>query len=85
MNKHYYAAHSYMGLNFTYDSPCWMVYMFDTKAERDQWVKDNEYSQDTGNYVAQAVDLDTARQIAPDLRTKDIHARTDHPSRVIHL
>ena len=77
--KYYYAGHSYMGLNYTYDSPCWMVYAFTSKADRDQWVSDNEYSQATGNYVAEAITADTARQIAPDLRK----INPDHASRVI--
>ena len=65
--KHYYAAHSYMGLNYTYDSPCWMVYCFDSKADRDRWLKDNEYN-DNGNLVAEAVTFAEACKIAPDLR-----------------
>jgi len=85
LHRHYYAAHSYMGLNYTYDSPCWVVYAFDTLQERDQWVREHEYSQDTGNYVAKAVSARVALQIAPDLRTKSLHARTDNPLRVRHL
>jgi len=85
LHRHYYAAHSYMGLNYTYDSPCWVLYAFDTRQERDQWVRENEYCQDTGNYVAEAVTARVAAQIAPDLRTKSLHARTDKPLRVIHL
>lgn len=34
-HKHFYAAHSYMGLNYTYDSSCWTLYAFDSKTERD--------------------------------------------------
>ena len=68
-NMHYYAAHSYMGLNYTYDSPCWSLYVFDSKKERDDWVNENEYSQDTGNYVAMAVDKKTAIKLCPWLRT----------------
>lgn len=61
MSKQYYAAHSYMGLNFTYDSPCWKVYIFDTAKERDQWVETHEYNGQ--NYVAMAVSLKTAKKI----------------------
>jgi hypothetical protein len=66
--RHYYAEHSYMGLNYTYDSPCWMVYVFDSKTERDEWLKTGEYNQSTGNYVARACSFATACKIAPDLR-----------------
>ena len=72
MPKFYYAAHSNMGLSYTYDSPCWMVHAFTSKSERDNWVKENKY--DNGNLVAEAVDGQTARKIAPELRT-------EHPSR----
>lgn len=85
-DKHYYAAHSYMGLGYTYDSPCWRVYVFDSKAERDAWVDENEYN--NGNYVAEAVNYRTACKIAPDLRDKahyDIHSYNRMPSRVTHL
>lgn len=79
--RYYYAAHSYMGLNYTYDSPCWVVYVFPTKQERDLWVDENEYDQSTGNYVAEAISCDTARKIAPDLRRyyafKDCHRVID--------
>jgi hypothetical protein len=63
MTKHYYAAHSDMGLNYTYDSPCWAVFVFENKAERDRWVKGKEYRQDTGNYVAMPVTLKVAKKI----------------------
>lgn len=33
--KKYYAASSYMGLNYTWDSPCWGFWSFDTAADRD--------------------------------------------------
>jgi hypothetical protein len=72
-HKHFYAAHSYMGLNYTYDSPCWSLFAFDVQKERDKWVKDNEYSQDAGNYVATAVNSETARKICPWLRKCNPH------------
>ncbi|MCM0758470.1 hypothetical protein M7775_07770 [Sporomusa sphaeroides DSM 2875] len=62
--KKWYAGHSYMGINFTYDSPCWKAYVFNSKQERDQWVKENEYDQCTGNYVAETIDKKTAYKIA---------------------
>lgn len=70
-HRHYYAAHSYMGLNYTYDSPCWSLYAFDSAAERDAWLADNEYS--NGNLVAEAVTVKTARKISPWLRKCDPH------------
>lgn len=62
--RKFYAAHSYMGTNFAYDAPCWTAFVFDSKAERDEWVAANEYNQDTGNYVAEAVTRKIAYQIA---------------------
>ena len=72
-HRHYYAAHSYMGLNYTYNSPCWTLYAFDSVQERGAWVKDNEYSQDTGNYVAESVSNSTARKICPWLNRCNVH------------
>lgn len=81
-SRHFYVAHSYMGINFTYDSPCWMIYAFDTKKQRDEWYNQNKYS-DQGNVVAKVVSGSLARHIAPDLRkmTPDAHEIW----RVIHL
>ena len=61
-NRHYYAGHSYMGVNFTFDSPCWTAYAFDTKSERDQYVEDNEYRD--GNRVTEIIDRKIAYKIA---------------------
>ena len=66
-HKHYYAADSYMGLNYTYDSPCWSLYAFDSDKERSEWLEEHAYN-DQGNLVAEAVDSDTARKISPYLR-----------------
>lgn len=66
MNRSYYAAHSYMGINYTYDSPCWQVYVFADRRTRDEWVAKNEYN--NGNLVAQTVTRREAEKIAPDLR-----------------
>ena len=63
MNKHYYAGHSYMGTNFTYDSPCWVAYRFDSKAERDKFVNENEYNEQ-GNKVKEAISRKIAFKIA---------------------
>ena len=62
-HKHFYAAHSYMGVNFTYDSPCWSLYAFDSAKERDEWVSDHKYN-DQGSIVAEAVTSTTARKIS---------------------
>lgn len=61
--RHYYAGHSYMGINYTYDCDCWKAYRFDSKKERDEWVEKHEYSQSTGNYVAEAVSRKVAMRI----------------------
>lgn len=63
MSKKWYAGHSYMGVDFTYDSPCWTAYVFDSKAERDQWVHDNAYN-DRGNLVAESISRAVAYKIA---------------------
>ncbi len=59
--RYFYAAHSYMGMNYTYDSPCWKAYRFEKKAERDAWVDKNEYKD--GNRVAESVTLKIAYKI----------------------
>ena len=45
MTRKYYAAASYMGLNYTWDSPCWNVYVFESPKKRDAWVDDGERRQ----------------------------------------
>ena len=35
VKRKWYAAVSYMGIEFTLDSPCWTAYVFDYKADRD--------------------------------------------------
>lgn len=61
--RHYYAGYSYMGINFTYDSPCWESFAFDSKKERDNWVNENRYN-DQGNIVAEAITRRVAFKIA---------------------
>lgn len=53
-NRKFYAGHSYMGVNFTYDSPCWIAYAFQSKRDRDQWLSEHEYSPE-GNLVAEPI------------------------------
>lgn len=72
MSKYYYAAYSTMGTSFTYDSPCWMVYAFKTKKERDDWVKADDYP--NGNPTRESVTAEIAYKIAPDLRTEPIQS-----------
>jgi hypothetical protein len=61
MKRHFFAGYSYMGINFTYESPCWTVFMFDSKKERDTWVAKNEYVD--RNIRAQAISQKIAYQI----------------------
>ena len=61
MSKHYYAGYSYMGVNMTYDSPCWTLYAFDSKEERNEWISENEY--DNGNIKAESVTRREAERI----------------------
>ena len=63
MSKMYYVGHSYMGTNFTYDSPCWCVYGFNSQQERDKWLETGYYNQDTGNIVAEAITRKDAEKI----------------------
>jgi hypothetical protein len=62
MKKYYYAGHSYMGTNYTYDCQCWTAYAFESKKERDEWMDENEYK--NGNRVAEVIDRKTAYKIA---------------------
>lgn len=70
-HKHFYAAHSYMGIEYTYDSPCWSLYAFDSKKERDEWMRENKYA--NGNIVAEEVSIKTARKICPWLNKNNPH------------
>jgi hypothetical protein len=60
--RHFYAGHSYMGTNYTYDSPCWSAYAFSTKAERDEWLDKHSYKD--GNLVAEPISRRDAFRIA---------------------
>ena len=60
---YHYAAESDKGLSMTYDSPCWLVLAFDSKAKRDAYVKAH-------NDKAEAVDYNTACKVAPELRSE---------------
>lgn len=60
---YYYAAESSMGLTYTYDSPCWTLLAFDSKAKRDAYVKAHSDKAESVNYK-------TACKVAPELRTE---------------
>lgn len=65
MSKHYYAAHSYMGTHFTYDSPCWSLHVFSDKEDRDAWLREMEITKAekiTAN-VAKIIDRDMAKAV----------------------
>lgn len=64
MQKHYYVGCSYMGLDYTYDSPCWKACKFDTKKERDEWLRKNEYNAESSKYVAEKITFADALTIA---------------------
>jgi len=65
-HRHFYAASSYMGLNYTYDSPCWDLTAFDSSAERDAYVADDSEHRES-------VSIATARKISPWLRKCNPH------------
>jgi hypothetical protein len=50
-----------MGISMSFDSPCWTVYAFDTKTERDTWVRKNAYKD--GNQVSEAITAKEMRKI----------------------
>lgn len=60
--RHYYAAKNRLGLSYAYDCDYWRAYRFNSVAERDAWVKTNEY--DGRQYVAEAVPHKVALKIA---------------------
>jgi hypothetical protein len=76
MNKFYYAGHSYMGINFTYDSPCWTLHVFQDKKQRDNWVWDNRYN-DQSSMVTEVESVDNAVKIAGRKALDDIRAGKD--------
>lgn len=63
MSRKYYVGHSYMGTNFTYDSPCWRLFAFTSQTERKAYLDKYEYNQDTGNRVAEAITRKQAEKI----------------------
>lgn len=79
-HRHYYVAHSYMGLNYAYDSPCWCVYAFDTQKERDEYINEYQYSEN-GNLIMEMINYTIACKIAPDLKYKNPHIAR----KVIHV
>lgn len=56
IKRYWYAEKNGYGLNFTLDSIGWQVLRFDSKQARDSYVADNEYKQDTGNYICREID-----------------------------
>lgn len=51
-----------MGLNYTYDSPCWKIYEFEGKQEMEKYLDHHEYKD--GKFVAQQVTKKIAMKIA---------------------
>jgi len=62
-NKLFYVGYSYMGTNFSYDSPCWQLFAFWSEKDREEYLQKHEYKQDTGNLVAEKVTRKQAEQI----------------------
>lgn len=73
MQRYYYAGHSYMGVDFTYDSPCWVLHVFQTKEQRDNWVWNNRYN-DQNNIVAEVTSEKDAVKIASRKALDDIRS-----------
>ena len=63
-HRHYYVASSYMGLNYTYDSPCWTLTAYDTIAE----ARANSRDQNS-----EIVSRATAIKICPWLKNHNVH------------
>jgi hypothetical protein len=78
-----------MGINFTFDSPCWQLMVFDSAAERDAWLSDNQYN-DQGNLVAEAETASNAAKLIGsaayrDLCNGDYRSLQQESSRVIFV
>ena len=67
-DKHFYAGHNSYGVDNSYDGDGWSAYAFDTRAERDQWLEENEYW--GGRQVAEAITARDAYRIV-GVRTAD--------------
>ena len=60
--KHYYAGRNTYGINFALeDGNAWHVYQFDSKKERDEWVKDDDYR--NGNPTRDIITAKDARRV----------------------
>jgi len=68
-HKHYYLAQSYMGLNYTWDSPCWTLTAYDSKEERDAAADADQNSMGISRRVA--------CKLSPWLRDHSPHDRQD--------
>jgi hypothetical protein len=78
-----------MGVNYTFDSPCWQLMVFESAAERDAWLKKNEYN-DQGNLVAEVEKASDAVKIIgaaaySDLCNGDYKSLRERTSRVIFV
>lgn len=66
-----------MGINFTFDSPCWVLHVFSSKNERDNYVKKHEYSEN-GNRVFVAVTAKEAASIVKSEALKELRENKSH-------
>lgn len=72
MNRHYFVGHSYMGVNYTYDSPCWSLHVFSSQQEREDFLKEHEYKD--GNRVCMKVSAKIAAKIVCHNFIKDLRS-----------
>lgn len=61
MSRHFYAAYTPYGTQFTYETGGYTVFRFRTKAERDAWVDADDYH--GGNPHREAISRKTAQRI----------------------
>ena len=60
--KHYYLGHSYMGINFTYDSPCWQVLVFEDQQKRNDYYEEHKYN-DQNNQILELISAKIQQKI----------------------
>lgn len=61
--RHYYLGHSYMGINYTYDSPCWQVLVFDDQQKRNDYYENNKWD-DQNKLVLEIIPAKIAYKLA---------------------
>lgn len=61
--RRFYVGHCRYGLNMSYWSDCWNVLAFSSRKERQDFLDEKEYCQNTNQYVAEKVTRKIAEEI----------------------